>query len=193
MTGTGDQGSGTRAQEKVTLSFSEIAREKESVTFSRLVVLCLGNDLLRDDGVGWAVADAVEARLTWSLVPGPRSQSVVVRKTPLSGFYLLDELTGYDAAVVVDAVRTGSHPPGTVLSMPFEALRGESGPSPHAAGLPTVMRLGRQSGVPLPDRIHVVAVEVDDMESIGETLTPAVADAVPVARDAVLAALAAVR
>jgi hydrogenase maturation protease len=115
---------------------------------------------------------------------------VVVRKTALSGFYLLDELTGYDAAIVVDAVRTGTRAPGTVYSFPFESLRSESGPSPHAAGLPTVIRLGRQSGVPLPERIHIVAVEVDDVESIGESLTPAVARAVPTARDAVLAELA---
>jgi hydrogenase maturation protease len=103
----------------------------------------------------------------------------VVKRSALSGFYLLDELTGWERVLVVDAVKTGQHPPGEVLSFPFEALGTEDGPSPHAVGLPTVIRLGRQSGVPLPSRIHVVAVEVDDMESFVEGLTPAVAAAVP--------------
>lgn len=146
------------------------------------LVLCLGNDVLTDDGVGWAVARSLEEH--HALPAG-----VDVRRSALSGFYLLDELTGYDEAVVVDAVKTGGHAPGTVLSFPFEALHSAEGPSPHAAGLPTVVRLGRQSGVPLPGRIHVVAVEVEDMATIGEGLTPAVAAAVPAAVRAVHAAL----
>ncbi len=138
----------------------------------RVLVLCLGNDILRDDGVGWAISDALEASL-------PESRPFVVKRSALSGFYLLDELTGWDRVLVVDAVKTGQHPPGTVLSFPFEALGTEQGPSPHAVGLPTVIRLGRRSGVPLPSWIHIVAMEVDDMESFVEGLTPAVAAAVP--------------
>jgi hydrogenase maturation protease len=114
----------------------------------------------------------------------------VVKRSALSGFYLLDELTGWDRALVVDAVKTGQHPPGTVLSFPFEALGTEAGPSPHAVGLPTVMRLGRQSGVPLPSWLHVVAIEVEDMESFVEGLTPAVAAAVPRAAAVIRSVLA---
>lgn len=146
------------------------------------LVLCLGNDVLRDDGVGWEIAADIARR-------GPLAPGVEVRRSAQSGFYLLDELTGSDAAVVVDSVKTGAHPPGTVLSFPFEALRTDQGPSPHAVGLPTVVQLGRRSGVPLPARIHIVAVEVEDMETVGEGLTPRVAAAVPVATAAVLAAL----
>lgn len=189
-------------------------------------MLCLGNDLLRDDGVGWAVADALERALPDNRAaeaaetvspflefpnpppqpavpnpqpatpsprppaPDPLLPAVTVRRSALSGFYLLDELTGWERAVVVDAVQTGRHPPGTVLSFPFEALRSEAGPSPHAVGLPTVVRLGRQSGVPLPGWIHIVAVETEDMVSCAEGLTPAVAHAVPAAVDAVMSVLA---
>ena len=145
------------------------------------LVLCLGNDLLRDDGVGWAVASALEGRV---------GSDVVVKRSALSGFYLLDELTGWERALIVDAVQTGVHPPGTVLSFAFEALGTDAGPSPHAVGLPTVVRLGRQSGVPLPSWIHVVAIEVDDAESFVEGLTPAVHAAVPKAVDVIASVLA---
>jgi hydrogenase maturation protease len=156
------------------------------------LVLCLGNDILRDDGVAWAVADQLEALLPESRTPralsertiervegSPEPRPFVVKRSALSGFYLLDELTGWDRVVVVDAVKTGAHPPGTVLSFPFEALGTEQGPSPHAVGLPTVVRLGRRSGIRLPPWIHIVAVEVEDMESFVEGLTPAVEAAVP--------------
>jgi hydrogenase maturation protease len=145
----------------------------------QVLVLCLGNDILRDDGVGWAIADALEVSLPHSPLPTPQSQGVVVKRSALSGFYLLDEITGWDRVLVVDAVKTGAHPPGTVLSFPFAALGSGEGPSPHAVGLPTVVKLGRQSGVPLPSWIHIVAIEVDDMESFIEGLTPPVAAAVP--------------
>jgi len=140
----------------------------------KTLVLCLGNDILSDDGVGWAVADAL-------MDPRPESRSpgITIRRTALSGFYLLDELIGYERAIVVDAVKTGAHPVGTVLSFPFEALGTETGPSPHAVGLPSVVSLGRRSGVPLPTAIHIVAIEVDDMETVAEGLTAHVRDAVP--------------
>jgi hydrogenase maturation protease len=146
------------------------------------LVLCLGNDVLRDDGVGWRVAAELDRN-------GTLPDGVDVRRSAVAGFYLLDELTGYDTAVVVDAVKTGQHLPGTVLSFPFEDLRSEAGPSPHAVGLPTVMKLGRQSGVPLPGRVHIVAIEVADMETVAEGLTPRVAAAVPAAVEAVQTAL----
>jgi hydrogenase maturation protease len=155
----------------------------------RLLVLCLGNDLLCDDGVGWAIADALEACPPESRIPNSESRPVVVKRSALSGFYLLDELTGWESVVVVDAVRTLAHPPGTVLSFPFEALGTGAGPSPHAVGLPTVVSLGRRSGVPLPTRIHIVAIEVDDMESFHEGLTPAVRAAVPKAVDVIRSVL----
>jgi len=155
-----------------------------------VLVLCLGNDILRDDGVGWAIADVLEQFSSESRAPIPESRPFVVKRSALSGFYLLDELTGWDRVLVVDAVRTGQHPPGTVLTFPFEALGTEEGPSPHAVGLPTVIRLGRQSGVPLPSWIHIVAIEADDMESFVEGLTPAVEAAVPEAVAAIRSVLA---
>lgn len=146
------------------------------------LVLCLGNDVLRDDGVGWEVAAELER--TGGLGP-----DVDIRRSAVAGLYLLDALTGYDRAIVVDAIKTGLHEPGTVLSFPFEALRSDEGPSPHAVGLPAVVRLGRQSGVPLPDRIHIVAIEVEDMATVAEGLTQRVAAAVAAAAGAVRTAL----
>jgi hydrogenase maturation protease len=142
-----------------------------------VLVLCLGNDLRQDDGVGWAIADALEAD------PPPGAD---VRRSALSGFYLLDELVDRRHAIVVDAIQTGRRPPGTVLEFTMEALATPSGPSPHAVGLPTVLDLGRRSGLALPDRVDVVAVEVENMahvaEGIGETARRAIPEAVVAVR-----------
>jgi hydrogenase maturation protease len=135
-----------------------------------VLILCLGNALRRDDAVALHVAAALEA----APLPG-----AVVRRSAASGLYLLDEMDGFDRVVVVDAVRTGVRPPGAVLSFPLEDLRAPEGPSPHSIGLPSALARARAAGAPVPSRIHVVAVEVADMETIGEGLSPAVAAAVP--------------
>ncbi len=142
----------------------------------RVLVLCLGNALRRDDAVALRVADLLEA----SPAPG-----VTVRRTAVSGLYLLDEMEGFDRVVVVDAVRTLAHAPGTVLSFPLDRLHAPEGPSPHAIGLPSALARARAAGAPVPSRIHVVAVEVLDVETVGEGLGPQVAAAVRPAADAV--------
>lgn len=149
-----------------------------------VLVLCLGNALRRDDAVALRVADALERE------PPP---GAVVRRSPLSGLYLLDEMEGFERVVVVDAVRTGVRPAGAVLSFDLEDLRTPEGPSPHALGLPSAVARARGAGAPVPSRIHVVAVEVEDMETMGEGLTPAVEGALPAAVEATRAAVALLR
>jgi hydrogenase maturation protease len=141
-----------------------------------ILVLCLGNELRKDDAVALRVADALRAE---------PPAGAVVRSTAVAGLYLVDELEGFDRAVVVDAVRTGLHPAGTVLSFPLEDLRSPEGPSPHSIGLPSALERARRAGLPVPARIHVVAVEVAELDVVGVGLTPAVAAAVGPATDEV--------
>jgi len=141
-----------------------------------ILVLCLGNDLRQDDGVGWAIADALEQD------PPP---GAVVRRSAMSGFYLLDELVDAPRAVVVDAIQTGTRPPGSVVEFAMESLETPAGPSPHAIGLPTVLGLGRRSGLSLPSRVDVVAVEVQEMSQVAEGISDVVRRAIPEAVAAV--------
>jgi hydrogenase maturation protease len=147
-----------------------------------ILVLCLGSPLRRDDAVALRAADLLEAD------PPP---GAVVRRTAASGLYLLDEMEGFERVVVVDAVRTGRHAAGTVLSFRLEDLRAPGGPSPHSVGLPSALARARAAGAPVPARIRVVAVEVIDLETVGEGLTPEVGRAVPAAAEAVRQAVAA--
>jgi hydrogenase maturation protease len=141
---------------------------------SDILVLCLGNALRRDDAVALHVARALQA------APPPGCTVVTSAR---AGLYLLDDMEGYDR-VVVDAVQTGAHPPGTVHALPLEALHAPAGPSPHAIGLPSALALARASGAPVPSRVELVLIEVAEMDTIGESLTPAVAEAIPRAVEA---------
>lgn len=147
-----------------------------------VLVLCLGNAIRRDDAVALHVADALER---------DGADGVTIRRSASAGLYLLDDMEGFDRVVVVDAVRTGAHPPGTVLAFPLDALHAPEGPSPHAIGLPSALARAAAAGAPVPARIEVVAIEGQELDSVGEGLTPAVAAAVPKALAAVRRAAAA--
>ncbi|HUL60997.1 MAG TPA: hydrogenase maturation protease [Anaeromyxobacteraceae bacterium] len=148
----------------------------------KVLVLCLGNPLRRDDAVALRVADALES----SPAPG-----VEVRRSARAGLYLLDDMEGFDRVVVVDAVRTGASAPGAVHSLALEDLRAPEGPSPHAIGLPSAVARARAAGAAVPSHIHLVLVEAEILDEVGEGLTPAVAAAVPDAVDAARKAAAA--
>jgi hydrogenase maturation protease len=159
------------------------------VTRMDILVLCLGNALRRDDAVALHVADALE-RVADALQRDEGS-GVTVRRSAAAGLYLLDDMEGFDRVVVVDAVRTGAHPPGTVLAFPLDALHAPEGPSPHAIGMPSALARAAAAGAPVPTRIEVVAIEAEELDRVGEGLTPAVAAAVPEAVAAVRRAVAA--
>ena len=144
---------------------------------ARALVLGLGNDLLGDDGVGLAVARAVQER-------APAGVEVV--ESGEAGLALVELLTGYQVAVIVDAIHTGQSPPGTIRRLERGAFARVLAPSAHYAGLPEVFDLGERLGLELPAKLAVIAVEVEDPYSFAERLTDRVAAAVEPAAELVL-------
>lgn len=122
------------------------------------VVLCLGNDLLADDGIGMLAAERLEHDLP---------DTVTVVATAQSGLALLDHLIGYDRAIIVDAIHTGSQPAGKIRRLSPHDLKFAYAPSPHYAGLPEMFAIADRLAITFPSRIDVLAVEVTDTETIG--------------------------
>ncbi len=146
------------------------------------IVLGLGNPLLGDDGIGWAVARRVAEQVDGR-------DDVEVDWVALGGLRLMERLVGYERAVLVDAASTGEVPAGAVRALPLDALPERSAgrlASPHDMSLAAALALGRSLGAPLPERPLVVTVEAEPTSEVGEGLSPCVAAALPVAADAVL-------
>jgi hydrogenase maturation protease len=136
----------------------------------KIKVLGLGNDLLADDGIGHLAVAALESRL---------AGRADVEATALHGLALLDLLTGYDAAVVLDAACTGAHPVGTVHELDPATLARIEFPSPHFAGFPEMLDLATRLDLHFPRKLRIIAVEVFDPYTVGGVMTPAVRDALP--------------
>ena len=145
------------------------------------LVLGLGNDLIADDGFGPAVARECTRAL------GVR-EDVIVEEAAAAGLRLLDLLSGYRRALILDVVRTGRAPAGTLFDWPVAASAAAwtLGGS-HQCDLQTAISLGRALGFNLPEEVSLLVAEASDLVTIREELSPPVAAAVPLALELVAA------
>ncbi|MCX8108748.1 MAG: hydrogenase maturation protease [Verrucomicrobiae bacterium] len=138
----------------------------------KILLLGLGNDILSDDAIGLLVVRAIARDLR-------ESEEIDVCETTEMGLALLDFLAGYDAALIVDSVRTGHSPPGTVHAIDAMNLRRLDVHAPHLLGVGETLVLGRQLGLAMPTRVTIAAVEVEDPYTVGTQLSAALAVALP--------------
>jgi hydrogenase maturation protease len=145
------------------------------------LVVGLGNPILGDDGVGWRVAEAVKARVD--------DPDVEVLCLSLGGLALMEHLAGYRRVIIVDAMSTGAQP-GVLHQMSsreMDELSVQHTASVHDLSLSAALALGRELGLALPEEIQIIGIEAKPEFNFGETLSAAVAGAVPGAASAVVA------
>lgn len=136
------------------------------------LVLGLGNPILTDDAVGFAVVEEIRKRLD--------RDDVTVSEASVGGLSLLELVVGYDRVIIIDAIQTGESEPGAIHPLSADDFRGSRrAASAHDASFATALELGRQLGMAIPKEIVIVGIEAADVDTFGEELTPAVAAAVP--------------
>jgi len=134
----------------------------------KTLILGVGSSILTDDSVGLVVASVLKERLSGR-------DDVDVGFNEEAGFTLLEESLGYDRLVVVDSILMGKEP-GTVMRLDLTDLgRTIHSNSPHGMNLATVMELGRQQKMDVPGEVVIYAIEVVDVLTFGEELTPRLA------------------
>ncbi len=147
----------------------------------KTLILGLGNPILGDDALGLRVAALVRQRL-------PPDSEIEVDEEYWGGLRLMERLIGYDKAILVDAICTGAHPPGTILRLGPDDLPTQHSASSHDVNLPTALEMGRTMRLKMPDDICIIAVEAENVLDFSEQCSPAVTAALPDAVDRVLAA-----
>ena len=137
----------------------------------RILVLGLGNDILGDDAVGLLAARRLRALL-------PESVDVVESRG--AGLDLLDLLEGYDRALLLDAIMTGKHPPGTILEFSADDFREGRRPLPPLRRPADSHPTRRESSdIVFLHIFQIVAVEVENPYEVLEGLSKPVEASLP--------------
>lgn len=144
----------------------------------KALVLGLGNPILSDDGVGLRVARALESRLD--------RPDVTVMEGSVAGLDFLDLLTGYDKAIIIDAIQSREGKVGQIYRLEPGAIDTTRLSNPHDVNLTAALELGRRLGLALPQEIVIFAIEVKDVTTFGEQCTPEVEQTIPVVTDMVV-------
>ncbi len=139
----------------------------------RIKVIGLGSPIMTDDSLGLRVADAIEAM---------HMDDVDCAQEAIGGLELLPFMRGYSYVLIVDAIQTWQYEPGTILIFDvadFEETVNTGMPA-HDINIATAVKLGRQmDNETMPLQIRFVAMEIADMQTMSEELTPVVAERMP--------------
>src|SRR5271165_1690726 len=140
----------------------------------KILVLGVGNILLKDDGIGPHVIAALDRKIAW-----PNGASVDLRDGGTLGLVLLPEIEAATALIVVDAANFGGAP-GEVKVFDSGAMDVQVGgakSSAHELALADLLCAARLSGS-LPRRRALVAIAPSSVEW-GLEPTPEVAACIP--------------
>ena len=146
----------------------------------QVAVVGVGNEIMRDDGVGPRVIAELESR------PAAETDEVRLYDAGTTAFLALEAMSGCERAIVIDAIRTGGEP-GTVQEYRFVdgAFDGEA-PEMTMHDVSFTEALGyAEDAYDLPDDVLVLGVEPATIEP-GTALSERVERAVPSVVDAIL-------
>ena len=155
---------------KIQLSEDKRLKNKNNLSHRKTVILCIGNVLLSDEGIGVHVANELMQREL------PPEVSVVEGGT--DGFRLLNVITEADRLIVIDAVRGGDKP-GTIYRFDIEDVRNSPAgfkTSVHQIGILEVIDLSGLIGK--TPHTTVIGIEPKSLEMSLE-LTPEIMAKVP--------------
>lgn len=145
-----------------------------------ILVICCGNALASDDGVGPLIAKRLQS------LSLPEDVEVIDAGTP--GLTLLDIMLGAHKVIIVDATITGAKP-GTVQKYDLKGLeaREEQVTSLHELPLMAALEIAREVHLEkMPDDVVVIGIEAESVEKPRTGLTESVERAIPEAMEAIL-------
>ena len=127
------------------------------------LILGLGNTLRGDDAVGIYVTMALEKKL---------EDEATVVCTEEMGLSLLDHLSGFDEAIIIDSISTAAREVGRVHLLSLADFAANGRRSNHYVGLPEAASLARRLALPFPETVHIIGVEVVNPYTIRTALSP---------------------
>ena len=149
----------------------------------KTLLMGMGNPILSDDAVGVRLARDIGGKLAGT--PGLS----IMEECSVGGLNIIEVVEGYDSLIILDSIRTTGGTPGDWHRFTAEALRDTMNLNNiHDVNFATALELGRRMGMKLPteEDIHIFAVEVLDLMTFSEVMTPPLESAFPEFSEAIL-------
>jgi hydrogenase maturation protease len=149
----------------------------------KTLIIGLGNPLLKDDSVGLRVIQILKGSIG-------ELPDVELMEDYWGGLRLMEQMVGYERAIIVDAICTGA-PAGTIHILSPDDIPTQRSASAHDVNLPTALEFGRQAGAQLPssENILLIGIEAADVQTFEESLSSEVEAALPEAVNQIQSAL----
>lgn len=128
----------------------------------KILVLGIGNDIMHDDAVGLIAAR--QLRRT-------SSDDADFHESFGLGLELLDELEGYEFALILDSIMTGKNKPGSIIEYAKGDFSEDLPTSPHYAGIPEVFKIAERLQIPFPNEVRILALEIENPYLIHEGIS----------------------
>ena len=140
----------------------------------RTIIICIGNELIADDAVGFEIFNRLEGRF--------REDKVRLEFCGVGGIDILPLLEGETDLIVVDAVQFGAVA-GTIHVTPWDSLLGNSSAiSAHGLGLRETIEIGNiLYPQTMPERITLVGIEGRCFNRTREHMSQEVCNAITMA------------
>jgi hydrogenase maturation protease len=136
---------------------------------NKIIILGLGNEYISDDGIGIHAIREFKKHVS--------SDNYTTEELTSGGIELIDYLSGYEKAIIVD---TGSNKSGTIYrykqTTDEEVMKVKSS---HQIDLPQIIGLAKVLGIAIPDEIIVYGVEAKDITTFNCSCTQEVESAIP--------------
>ncbi len=139
-----------------------------------LIILGMGNKFFGDDGVGIIIAEKLRQILK-------DQRTISVKDTNWGGFRIIDLLAGFENAIIIDALKTGTKPVGYIHQLDYkELVHSVRMVSFHDINFATAVEFAKKMDIPMPNKINVFAIEIETMDHFSEQLTSKIKDVVDV-------------
>ena len=149
----------------------------------KILVVCIGNQLVADDGVGQVIFQELEKQQL--------PETVRLKFLGLGGIDLIEELRGEDLLVVVDGVQLGFQA-GSVVELAWDELPVTNGRpvSGHGLGVREAIDVAKHLYPKrCPEKVILVGIEGCCFDQLGQGLSEEVVAAIPKALSRIVALL----
>ncbi len=138
----------------------------------KTILIGLGNPLLTDDAIGIRVARSLSE---------DDFSNIDIEEASVGGMELVEMLMGYERAVIVDSIITGKKDVGTISRITPEDFKETRNVSNlHNVGFLQALKIWSAAGDDMiPHDIVIYAIEVEDVHTFSETMTPKVEQTLP--------------